>query len=69
MDGKLAIGSPLTTLAVVEESYLICMVVAIPLNLIIPHGTDDFEEGSDAAVLPTMRSSQTQAESQDEVEK
>lgn len=45
------------------------MVVAIPLNLIIPHGTDDFEEGSDAAVLPTMRSSQTQAESQDEVEK
>ena len=69
MDGRLAIGSPLTTLAVVEESYLICMVVAIPLNLIIPYGTDDFEEGSDAAVLPTMGSSQTQAESQDEVEK
>ncbi|KAL8290072.1 hypothetical protein RQP46_003011 [Phenoliferia psychrophenolica] len=38
---------------IVEESYLICMVIAIPLNLLIPYGSDDQVDLGDVVVLPT----------------
>ncbi|KAK4698600.1 uric acid-xanthine permease, partial [Phenoliferia sp. Uapishka_3] len=38
---------------IVEESYLICLVIAIPLNLIIPYGSDDTQHLEAAVVLPT----------------
>ncbi|KAL8283444.1 hypothetical protein RQP46_005854 [Phenoliferia psychrophenolica] len=37
---------------IVEESYLICMIIAIPLNLLIPYGSDDILD-NDVALLPT----------------
>lgn len=39
---------------IVEESYLICLVIAIPLNLVIPYGSDDTAHLKDGGrALPT----------------
>ncbi|KAM0747519.1 Xanthine/uracil permease [Meredithblackwellia eburnea MCA 4105] len=38
---------------IVEEPYLICLVIAVPLNLIMPYEADDVEGVEEAPVLPT----------------
>lgn len=55
---------------IVEEGYLLALIIGIPLNLVIPYGADDLAttpEEQESIGLPTVTSAEQSARTNEDV--